>query len=298
MIRYRKLGYVDLCVTDLTRAKEFYEDIVGLEYMCAESGGALRFSAGTEERTIVIHAGKPGFRALGLMLEDADQLHLLTQHLSAKRVAYTDLSAGELAARNASQAVRVVVPHLSAAFECYVPAAQEHHVFQPKHTSIQRIGHVVFNTPNKVEVVDFLRDVLNFRTSDNIGDRTTFMRPFGSPFHHGVAVIQAPNSSMNHVNFMVSEIDDIGRALNRLRKNDVPIVFGPGRHPPSGSVFLYFLDPDGLTLEYSYGMEEFPDFEAREPRVLPAVPESLDTWGAFRDMARMSAVGAIAGSEP
>ena len=56
---------------------------------------------------------------------------------------------------------------------------------------------------------------------------------------------------------MVSEIDDIGTAINRFKHHDVPIVFGPGRHIASNSVFLYFLDPDGLTLEYSYGMEEF-----------------------------------------
>jgi 2,3-dihydroxy-p-cumate/2,3-dihydroxybenzoate 3,4-dioxygenase len=48
----------------------------------------------------------------------------------------------------------------------------------------------------------------------------------------------------------------------RMKKKQVPIVFGPGRHPPSGSVFLYFLEPDGMTLEYSFGMEEFPE---REP---------------------------------
>ena len=31
MIRYRKLGYVELMVTDLERSAAFYRDIVGLE---------------------------------------------------------------------------------------------------------------------------------------------------------------------------------------------------------------------------------------------------------------------------
>ena len=72
----------------------------------------------------------------------------------------------------------------------------------------------------------------------------------------------------------------------------VPVVHGPGRHPPSGSVFLYFLDPDGLTLEYSFGMEEFPERGARRPRVLEPVQESFDYWGAPR-VARKSQTGAI-----
>jgi len=57
-------------------------------------------------------------------------------------------------------------------------------------------------------------------------------------------------------------------------------------------VFLYFLDPDGITLEYSFGMEEFLESDAREARVLPAAPESIDSWGAARDP-RMGTVGDI-----
>jgi 2,3-dihydroxy-p-cumate/2,3-dihydroxybenzoate 3,4-dioxygenase len=49
---------------------------------------------------------------------------------------------------------------------------------------------------------------------------------------------------------------------------------------PSGSIFLYFLDPDGMTVEYSFGMEEFPEEGAREPRMLEPRPEALDTWGS------------------
>ena len=44
-------------------------------------------------------------------------------------------------------------------------------------------------------------------------------------------------------------------------------------------MFLYFLDPDGLTLEYSFGMEEFPEIDARAPRRLPPGLDSIDYWG-------------------
>ena len=74
---------------------------------------------------------------------------------------------------------------------------------------------------------------------------------------------------LHHVNFMVTEINDIGRALHRLGAQGVPIVHGPGRHPTSGSIFLYFLDPDGITLEYSFGMEEIP--RSRRPRAAVAL---------------------------
>jgi len=98
--------------------------------------------------------------------------------------------------------------------------------------------------------------------------------------------------SFHHLNFMVSEIDDVGKAIHRFNSNDVPIVYGPGRHPASGSVFLYFLDPDGVTLEYSFGMEKFDEVNPRPHRVMPPVPQSADTWGAPPDP-RMSSFGVI-----
>jgi 2,3-dihydroxy-p-cumate/2,3-dihydroxybenzoate 3,4-dioxygenase len=62
-------------------------------------------------------------------------------------------------------------------------------------------------------------------------------------------------------------------------------------------MFLYFLDPDGLTVEYSFGMEEFPEIGAREPRRLPPGLESIDFWGAVPDMkfARQGAIEPLQG---
>lgn len=70
-----------------------------------------------------------------------------------------------------------------------------------------------------------------------------------------------------------------------------------GRHPPSGSVLLYFFDPDGLTVEYGFGTDESPEVGAREPRMLEPVPKSLDTWGAVPD-AQFGTNGAIRRAVP
>ena len=158
------------------------------------------------------------------------------------------------------------------------------------HTRFQRLGHVVFSTPERDAAIAFFRDVLNFRESDSIGEGTMFMRPFPSPWHHGIGIGKSARPQFHHLNFMVSEIDDIGRGLNRFKRLEIPVVFGPGRHPASGSVFLYFLDPDQVTLEYSFGMETFPEANPRQARVLPPVPESIDAWGGKRDP-RMAATG-------
>ena len=113
-------------------------------------------------------------------------------------------------------------------------------------------------------------------------------------------------SKLGYVELMVTDLErsaafyrDIvglepaGRGLARFKAKDVPVVYGPGRHLASTSVFLYFLDPDGMTLEYSFGMEEFPEVGARAPRIIEPTPLNFDTWGSYRDP-RMSTVGDIA----
>ena len=97
---------------------------------------------------------------------------------------------------------------------------------------------------------------------------------------------------LHHASFLVRSLDDVHAAAKRFRERGVPIMCGPGRHPPSGSAFIYFLDPDGLTLEYSHGMEHIAEIAPRQPRVLPPVPESLDFDANPRDP-RIYTVGEI-----
>ena len=54
---------------------------------------------------------------------------------------------------------------------------------------------------------------------------------------------------------------------------------GPGRHPQSTAIFLYFLGPEGFTYEYSFGVRRIEDDAAWVPRVFdPAEPGSIDMW--------------------
>ena len=91
---------------------------------------------------------------------------------------------------------------------------------------------------------------------------------------------------------MVEGFDVIGKALPRFKRDDIPVVFGPGLHPMSDSNFLYFLDPDGITWEYTFGMEEFPEIDPRDPRSPELGPESMDSWGNVMDP-RMGQVGRV-----
>jgi 2,3-dihydroxy-p-cumate/2,3-dihydroxybenzoate 3,4-dioxygenase len=84
----------------------------------------------------------------------------------------------------------------------------------------------------------------------------------------------------------VQGIDDIMRAWYLLREQGVRIVFGPGRHPTSGAMFLYFEGPDGMVYEYSSGVRLISREEEAgyRPRQFPFTAESFCMWGSKPDV--------------
>jgi 2,3-dihydroxy-p-cumate/2,3-dihydroxybenzoate 3,4-dioxygenase len=99
-------------------------------------------------------------------------------------------------------------------------------------------------------------------------------------------VFPARDAGIQHVNHQVEGIDDVMRAWYQLQRMGVRTVFGPGRHPTSGAVFLYFEGPDGMVYESSTGVRTLaPEQEATyQPRQVPACPGSFCMWGSKPDM--------------
>jgi 2,3-dihydroxy-p-cumate/2,3-dihydroxybenzoate 3,4-dioxygenase len=66
----------------------------------------------------------------------------------------------------------------------------------------------------------------------------------------------------------------------------VRIVFGPGRHPTSSAMFLYFEGPDGMVYEYSSGVRLIAseDEASYVPRQFPFAPEGFCMWGSRPDI--------------
>jgi 2,3-dihydroxy-p-cumate/2,3-dihydroxybenzoate 3,4-dioxygenase len=81
------------------------------------------------------------------------------------------------------------------------------------------------------------------------------------------------------MNFQVASIDDVFRNWHFLVDHGVEIEMGPGRHPQSTAVFIYFLGPESFTYEYSFGVRRIEDDAAWRPRTFdPAEPGSIDMW--------------------
>ena len=292
--RYKKLAYVALNVTDPERSTAFMRDLLGLETVEAAARDVRFLRCDDHHHSIALYrAGAPGLRRVAFEMESQNDLDLADAHLRDLGLRTSWVSPEEGKVLGLGRALRFTEPTCGLTVELAADIKAGPAPFNHTITHIARLGHLVVGSTQYPKTVDFFVNRLNFRVSDEVNGWVTFMRCFPNPYHHSLGIAAAPENRLHHVNFMVTDMDDIGRALYRLKKNNVPIVYGPGRHPPSGSVFLYFLDPDGMTLEFSYGMEEFPETQAREPRVLPGALESFDYWGGSPPDPRFAATGKI-----
>ncbi|WP_322057064.1 VOC family protein [Paraburkholderia sp. J63] len=276
--RYRKLGYLMLNVTDLDASLRFYRDHVGLSLTRTEPGLAYLRCSSDDHNLILRERAAPGLERIAFELESLADLDAARRALEADGVAVECVDHGQCRALRQGTTLRYRIPGVGLLIELYCEMARAD-AHSPGVAQIERLGHVVVHLREARAAIDWLVDHAGFRVSDRVGERLTFLRAFPNPYHHAIGIATSNFDGLHHVNFMVKDIDDLGRATNRLREAGIEIVYGPGRHKASGSIFLYFLDPDGMTAEYSFGMEEFPEIDPRAAQTLPPTRESADLWG-------------------
>ena len=278
--RYRKPGYVALNVSDLDRSIAFYRDLVGLQ-LEERIGDDIAFLRCSDDHhnMVLYRASEPGIKRMAFELESAQDVDRARDYVRQQGWELTEVNDDEARQLHQGTTLRFRVPEHTLTFEFYAQMDRAAGPYVPTVAKIQRLGHVVVHCRDRDAFLRTLTEKLNFRVSDHFGEQVAFLRCFPNPYHHSFGVSRAEKDALHHVNFMVTDVDDVGRANNRMRQHDVPIVYGPGRHDISNSIFLYYLDPDRLTAEYSFGMEEFPEEAPRDPRQLPLRPEILDSWG-------------------
>lgn len=281
-IRYSRLGYATLQVTDLERTARFYDDLVGLERCEAPEGEVWLRCSDKPYDIVLVEGDEPGLAAVGFEIENEKELQKAFDHIAGCGYSpeWTD---SESCARHRVKAGFTFRNPDTGLLLDYYHGQEIVAPFEPTLAKIARLGHVVLNVADYPTAHKFWVESLGLAISDHVPGRIAFLRAWPNALHHSFALVQGETDGLNHVNFMVEDIDDIGKGMNRMKKADVPIVFGPGRHEPSTSIFLYWLDPDGMSVEYSFGMEEIHEHDEHVPRELEPKPEVLDTWGSVAD---------------
>jgi len=140
-----------------------------------------------------------------------------------------------------------------------------------------RLTHVVLNTHAVDETQAFLQTALGFR----LVDRTAIMAFMNCDCdHHTIALGITDNDALNHIAFLMPDIDSVMRGGGRLQDAGFSIHWGPGRHGPGNNLFNYFIDPFGMVIEYTAEVAQIDEhYVAHGPEYWQWPPGRVDQWG-------------------
>lgn len=140
-----------------------------------------------------------------------------------------------------------------------------------------KITHVVFNSSDVAAARRFYEQALGFTLSDRTRIMA-FMR-CGSD-HHSIALADADADTLNHIAFVMPDIDAVMRGAGRMRDAGYPIEWGVGRHGPGNNAFAYFIGPAGFVIEYTAEVQQVDDsYVAGGPDDWKWPAGRFDQWG-------------------
>ena len=277
------IRYVRLGTRDLVGADRFACELVGLQPV-REERGARYYRSDQRDHTLVYFEGDPSDHAVGFELRHAGELDQAAAELSNAGVDVRHGNADECEQRRVGAFIRFRDPTGNAIELVARPHHSGTRYFASRDAGITGFSHVGLCSTDPARDERFWTGLLGARVSDRIGNAALLRI---DPVHHRIALFPTTRVGVQHVNHQVESIDDVMRAWYQLQRQGVRIVFGPGRHPTSGAIFLYFEGPDGMVYEYSTGVRTIaPEQEATyQPRQFPACAESYCMWGSKPDIA-------------
>ena len=283
MIRLSDLRYVRMGTPDPAATAEYARKILGLELVRRE-GESFYFRGDGRDHTLVYFQGNATDHSTGWEISDASALERAATELEAAKIAVHRGTRTESEQRYVADFVWFADPSGNR-HELVIGPNPSAKPFAPaRECGVWSFSHIGLRTMNAARDEAFWTTVMSARTSDRIGDAALLRI---DEVHHKIALFPSRHPGVQHVNHQVHGVDDVMRSYYFLREQGVKIVFGPGRHPTSGAVFLYFEGPDGMVYEYSTGVRLIkPEDEATyRPRQFPFAPESFCMWGSRPDIA-------------
>jgi catechol-2,3-dioxygenase len=253
MIHVCRLGHATLTMPDLGRAVAYYTEIVGLSVAHRSAERAvLATKQGLE--AIALEPG-PGnaLSRLALQIAPGSDLAALSRALSAHGIS--------------SEQRGSITPGIDEAIVFKDPKGTLLEIFSeyrfapedksPSGVTPIKLGHVAYRVHDVEAVVKFYTEVLGFRVSDWRDNTFAFLRC--GPDHHTVNFVHDEVPQLHHVAFEVKDWAEIQRACEWLAKNDIHLVWGPGRHIIGHNIAIYHRNADKVRVEFFCEMDQMKD---------------------------------------
>jgi 2,3-dihydroxy-p-cumate/2,3-dihydroxybenzoate 3,4-dioxygenase len=280
MISLHDIRYVRIGTGDMDQAVKFATRMLGLEVADRDSGAAY-LRSDDRDHTLVYLDAPVDQHTVGFELRTQEDLDAAAAELEAAGFAVKAGTASECDQRRVGAFVSFREPSGTIVDLVAKPWHSGRHYAPSRPAGITGFSHIGLYTQSAARDERFWTHTCNARVSDWIGDAPLLRI---DAVHHKMALFPAKRSGVQHINHQVAGIDDVMRSYYLLRENGVHIRFGPGRHPTSGAMFLYFEGPDGMTYEYSTGVRMIDDEVTYQPRKFPFKSTSFCAWGSKPDI--------------
>ena len=153
--------------------------------------------------------------------------------------------------------------------------------------TIQRLGHVVFESTNYLKSLNWYLEHLGLIVSDFLyypgqrerGPVMSFIRcdrGATATDHHTLALALGPNRYV-HSAYQVADLDALAAGGEYLREHGYRHSWGIGRHIQGSQIFDYWRDPDGFMVEHYSDGDLFDN--TLEPGWAPFAASGLAQWG-------------------
>ena len=273
------LRSVALEVPDLARAEAFYTDVWHLAVVVRTSDALYLRGTGADHHLLSLHAGgpSPAIRHVTLRARSADAL---------ARIADATIEAGGTVlsppapASDPADGTALLLRDPDGRLLQVVHGDLLHEDIAQRKDCPVRLAHTVLNSHDVEASQKFFEHALDFR----LADRTRIMAFLNcNADHHSIALGDTDNDALNHIAFLMPDLESVMRGGGRMKDAGHMIEWGPGRHGPGNNAFNYFIDPFGVVIEYTVEVEQIDDsYRTGMPDDWKWPPGRVDQWGISR----------------
>ncbi len=253
----RSLGYLRLATPDLGAWRRFAGDFLGLMQVEGADPDSLYYRVDEFPARLVVSPGaEPAATAVGFEVMHRVELAELAEAVRAEGVKVVDGTPEECAERRVTGLVKFLDPGGNPIELYYGPLLEHAPVQTPLVsefvTGDMGMGHVILSAEDGDAAYDFYTRVLGFVERNTMANgRVVFMGC--NPRHHTLGITrQRGPGRLLHLMLEVATLDDVGLALDRAHRLDVPMMHTLGKHTNDQMVSFYVWSPENYAIEVGW----------------------------------------------
>ena len=252
-MQIKRLGHATFTTPDLDGQVAYYADVLGLHVIERNANRALLATRTGLEAIALERGDAVALTRLSFQVAPGSDLDAIAKELAQHGVKSERRNAISPGIAQALSFVDVKGTAIDLFAEyAFAPDDGRQAVITPL-----KLGHVAHRVADVQRVVRFYTEVLGFRVSDWRDDTFAFLRC--AVDHHTVNFVVDPVPQLHHIAFEVKDWPEVHRACDFLAKNEIRLVWGPGRHIIGHNVAAYHRNSDNVRVELFCEMDQMKD---------------------------------------